>query len=311
MLTGSAGFHGHVAGCYENEDGHIIFDLTVADGNVFFFFPPETEKPSAAQKRNQLKSPTTRWVFDPKAPSGTRVTPAETFDTNGEFSRIDDRWVTKKYNHFWQARVDATRDYVGFLCTLSPPFTSELPMRNLVSVISGILTSRYRFCVLTSNQDFAKCGPPAGGLFNSIGHYTWDGRVQDTYFHSPTTTFQEPTFIPKEGGGEGEGWIIALLNHLDVLRNDIVILDAQHLAKGPVATVHLPLKLKLGLHGNFVAKKEIDAWSDRRGKSGDLGPVKIAEKPLLWQERVRNGHLNNGGEIDIASSNGTHDNGVV
>ena len=31
-------FHGHVAGAYETDDGEIIMDLTVADGNVFFFF---------------------------------------------------------------------------------------------------------------------------------------------------------------------------------------------------------------------------------------------------------------------------------
>lgn len=98
-----------MAGCYENADGHVVFDLTVADGNVFFFFPAENEAPQPPGKRNALKSPLTRWVFDPKAPSGTRVTPFETFDTNGEFSRIDDRWVTKKYNHVWAAKVDPSK----------------------------------------------------------------------------------------------------------------------------------------------------------------------------------------------------------
>ena len=110
--------------------------------------------------------------------------------------------------------------------------------------------------------------------------------MQDTYFAGPTATFQEPSFIPKESGGEGEGYIIALLNHLDVLRNDIVILDAQKVAKGPIATIHLPLKLKLGLHGNFVDQKDIDEWQARRAPGGDVGPVKAAEKPLLWQEKL-------------------------
>jgi carotenoid cleavage dioxygenase len=32
------GFQGHVAGAYETEDGQVIVDLTVADGNVFYFF---------------------------------------------------------------------------------------------------------------------------------------------------------------------------------------------------------------------------------------------------------------------------------
>lgn len=85
-----------------------------------------------------------------------------------------------------------------------------------------------------------------------------DDKTEEAWFAGPTATIQEPSFIPREAGGEGEGWIIALLNHLDVLRNDIVILDAQDLTKGPVATIHLPLKLKLGLHGNFVGQKDID-----------------------------------------------------
>jgi carotenoid cleavage dioxygenase len=255
-------FHGHIAGCYENEEGHIVFDLTVADGNVFFFFPPVDEEEAPLMKRNQLSSPTCRWVFDPKAKSGTRVTPSETWMTNGEFSRIDDRYVTKKYNHFWQAKVDPTKPY-----------------------------------------DFAKCGPPAGGLFNCVGHYTWDGRTEDVFFAGPTSTFQEPTFIPKEGGGEGEGYIIALLNHLDVLRNDIVILDALNVAQGPVAVIHLPFKLKLGLHGNFVDQRDIDEWMKRRSESGDVGPAQPAKDPLPWQVRQRetysysNGHQGTNGAV--------------
>jgi carotenoid cleavage dioxygenase len=248
-------FHGHVAGCYENEEGHVVVDLTVADGNVFFWFPPEGQPP----KRDNLSSPTCRWVLDPKAKTNTRIEPALVWPINGEFSRIDDRFTTKKYKHFWQARVDPSRPY-----------------------------------------DFAKCGPPAGGLFNCLGHYTWDPSnergtgTEDVYFAGPTKTFQEPTFIPKAGGGsgaeEGDGYLIALLNHLDVLRNDVVIFDAQDLAAGPVATIHLPLKLKLGLHGNFVDHRDIEEWQRRRAADGgDVGPVKPATEPLPWQKALLNG----------------------
>ncbi len=45
-----------------------------------------------------------------------------------------------------------------------------------------------------------------------------------------------------------ETWIAELtLNHLDELRNNAPILGPQHPAKGPLAVIHLPLKLKLGL----------------------------------------------------------------
>ncbi|KAL2192370.1 carotenoid oxygenase [Corynascus similis CBS 632.67] len=288
------GFHGHVAGCYELPSGEIVFDLTVADGNVFFFFPPDDKitPPDGVAKRNKLSSPTMRWIFNPRAKKSAirtaaagdadiwvadeRVKPRLTWLTNGEFSRIDDRYTTKPYRHFWQAVVDPTKPY-----------------------------------------DFAKCGPPAGGLFNCLGHYTWSDRnyhtedppengtngsadeggkfgLEDVYFAGPTMTFQEPTFIPREGGTEGEGYLIALLNHLDELRNDVVIFDAQHLNKGPLAVIHLPLKLKLGLHGNWVDYRDIESWQQRRAENGDVGPVQVAKEPLPWQKKLAAKNGSNG-----------------
>lgn len=221
-----------------------MFDLTVADGNVFYFFPPENQESSNLRARNRLESVTHRWVFDPKLESGSWVEPEVLWNTSGEFSRIDDRYVTKEYNHFWQAKIDPTREY-----------------------------------------DAARCGSPAGGLFNCLGHYRWDDRSEDVLWAGPRATFQEPTFIPRRGGKEGEGWIIALVNRLDVLCNDVVIVDAGNLAGGPVATIHLPFKLRLGLHGNFVDHREIEEWGKRRALDGDVGPVRAAERPLDWQLR--------------------------
>jgi carotenoid cleavage dioxygenase len=80
---------------------------------------------------------------------------------------------------------------------------------------------------------------------------------------------------------------MALLNHLDVLRNDILIFDAQNLAQGPLAAIHLPVKLRLGLHGNFVEQKEIDDWAERRRYGGDVGPQEPARGLLSWQRKLK------------------------
>jgi carotenoid cleavage dioxygenase len=87
------------------------------------------------------------------------------------------------------------------------------------------------------------------------------------------------------------------VNRLDVLRNDIAIWDARDLAAGPVATIHLPFKLKMGLHGNFVDYADIEEWEKRRSKEGDVGPLKAAQEPLTWQV-----------EMQMSDANGT--NGV-
>jgi carotenoid cleavage dioxygenase len=248
----TSGFHGHVAGSYEDTSGKIVVDLTIASDNVFFFFPPDTQAntPTTLLQRNKLVSDTYRWTFDPKSPTNTRVQPSKTFGINGEFSRIDDRMLTKPYNHFWQCAIDPTKPY---------------------------------------NID--KCGPPAGGLFNVLGHYEWDTGKKDTYFAGPTCTFQEPVFVPKASSSpeftEGEGYIMVLLNHLDVLRNDILIFDAKNLAQGPLAVVHLPVKLRLGLHGNFVEQREMDEWAERRRSGGEVGPAVPARDLLPWQKKMK------------------------
>ena len=211
---------------------------------MFFFFPPADTPAGTINQRNKIHNKTTRWVFDPNTPSNSWVEPAEEVETlSGEFSRIDERFLTIKYNHYWQANIDVTKPY-----------------------------------------DAQRCGSPAGGLFNTIGHFTWDGSVADTFWAGPCATFQEPAFIPRAGNTrEGDGYVIALLDHLDVLRNDICIFDAQKIAQGPIAVIHLPFRLRLGLHGNYVDAREIEEWKNRR--SADLGPVKPASTPLPWQHR--------------------------
>ncbi|TLS22845.1 uncharacterized protein PpBr36_06146 [Pyricularia pennisetigena] len=251
-LRSNNAFHGHVAGAYEDDKGHIVCDLTVADGNVFYWWPPENSS-SGPNTRQKLNADTHRWIFDPDSKSGTCVVPAELYGTNGEFSRIDERFVAKKYRHFWQLQIDSSRPY-----------------------------------------DMAKCGPPAGGLFNVIGHYDWDAplnqdgtRFKDEYWAGPTCTFQEPVFVPRShDAAEGEGYVMALVNHLDVLRNDIFIFDALDLAKGPIGACHLPLHIGIGLHGNFVDEADMACWRSAREANGDIAPARPASEPLPWQREL-------------------------
>lgn len=248
MLTHLLAFQGHTVSCYENPDGNVVFDLTVADGNVFFWWPSVDTPAGTVAKRNKLVNKTTRWIFDPATPTNSWVDPVEERADSGEFSRVDDRFTTMKYNHYWQCVIDPTKPY-----------------------------------------DFEKCGSPAGGLFNTLGHFTWDKSVTETYWPGPCSTFQEPAFIPRAGSTEeADGYLVGLLNHLDELRNDVCIFDAKNIGQGPIAVIHLPFKLRLGLHGNFVEHAEITAWREKREK--ELGPVKAAAEPLPWQKGL--GHTN-------------------
>jgi 8'-apo-carotenoid 13,14-cleaving dioxygenase len=48
---------------------------------------------------------------------------------------------------------------------------------------------------------------------------------------------------------------------------DVVILHAQDLAAGPVATIHIPHRVPIGFHGNWVPDSELAAQRAAAGRA--------------------------------------------
>lgn len=135
----------------------------------------------------------------------------------GEFPRIDDRYAMEPYRHGYLAVTD-----------------SSLPF------------------------DTTRGGSITGIFINCIGHIDHATGAQSIAYAGPTSTFQEPQFIPRSADApEGDGYIIALCNRYEQQLSDLVILDAQHIAEGPIATVRLPLRIRAGLHGNWVPADQL------------------------------------------------------
>jgi carotenoid cleavage dioxygenase len=76
------------------------------------------------------------------------------------------------------------------------------------------------------------------------------GRL-DRWSPGPGRFSGEWLFVPG-GPGEGEGWVLAFVYDSASERSDLVVLDAQHVARGPVAEVHLPVRVPYGFHAAFV-----------------------------------------------------------
>jgi carotenoid cleavage dioxygenase-like enzyme len=71
------------------------------------------------------------------------------------------------------------------------------------------------------------------------------------YGHGMLT--METVFVPSsENSAEDDGWLMAYVHNVATERCDVVIRHAQDLAN-PVATVHLPVRVPFGFHGNWVA----------------------------------------------------------
>jgi carotenoid cleavage dioxygenase-like enzyme len=63
----------------------------------------------------------------------------------------------------------------------------------------------------------------------------------------------EPVFVPRNAeAAEGDGWLLATVWRGEERRSDLVILDTDDVARGPVATVQLPHRVPFGFHGNWV-----------------------------------------------------------
>jgi carotenoid cleavage dioxygenase len=43
----------------------------------------------------------------------------------------------------------------------------------------------------------------------------------------------------------------------DTQLSDMLVFEAEHLDKGPIATIHLPLRLRNQVHGNWVTAEEL------------------------------------------------------
>jgi carotenoid cleavage dioxygenase len=63
----------------------------------------------------------------------------------------------------------------------------------------------------------------------------------------------EGVFVPRAAdAAEDDGWILAYVH--DAARNacDVVVIDATDFSAPPIATVHLPVRVPFGFHGNWV-----------------------------------------------------------
>lgn len=164
--------------------------------------------------------------FPPPGSFGTEVT-RWTFDMNdrnskavpsvvsrlaAEFPHVDDRYVGRAHRYAFMQATDPTK-----------PYNAE------------------------------KAGPIMGFFFNTFLTMDMQTGKADTWFAGETSSTQEPVFAPKSASAaEGEGYVMGVVNRRDQHRSDLVILDAQRMSEGPVATLRIPVRLKYGIHGNWV-----------------------------------------------------------
>ncbi|KAL2786704.1 carotenoid oxygenase [Aspergillus keveii] len=184
-----------------------------------FFWWPDAEGNSPDPR--EIAAFLFRFTIDPTA-TDLDLPPAELLlQENNEFPRIDDRWSMKKHHH-------------GFF--------------NLMDMTAG--------------TNWPAIMPVVGGGFppyNSLGHLDLRTNKLDKYFPGPTHFAQEPAFVPRsETAEEGDGYLLALVNNYATMLSELHIVDTRNFTK-PQAVVYLPVRLRPGLHGNWVDAKDMES----------------------------------------------------
>jgi len=146
------------------------------------------------------------------ASSSDQPTSTVIADLAGEFPHVDERYVGRPYRHAFMQSTDPTK-----------PYNAE------------------------------KAGPIMGFFFNTFVHLDMQTGKTKSYWVGDTSSTQEPIFVPKSAtAAEGEGYVMGVVNRRAEHRSDLLIFDAQRIDEGPIATVKIPVRLKYGIHGNWV-----------------------------------------------------------
>jgi carotenoid cleavage dioxygenase len=92
---------------------------------------------------------------------------------------------------------------------------------------------------------------PVGPGFNTICRLQVKTGKYTTYVPGRRCTVQEHVHIASRTPGH-EGYLAYVVDLHDQFLSEVQILEAAHIEKGPVARIKMPMRLRVGVHGNWV-----------------------------------------------------------
>ncbi len=155
-------------------------------------------------------------------------------------------------SHITRMSVDLTqRTPTNYTIEQMYPHRGALPRQD-----DRYNTVPYRYGFLGCPDPYAEAGTRPGACYARFDHQT---RTDTLYNAGPTTSLAENCFAPKNANArEGEGYLLGLATRNDQNRRaDLLILDAEHLDEGPLATVRLPMRAPGQVHGWWVPEDRL------------------------------------------------------
>ncbi len=114
---------------------------------------------------------------------------------------------------------------------------------------------RYGFMNVTDSTRPLQPGMAGFRGANCFVRFDHQTRRTSTFATPDGANLSEPCFVPRSASApEGEGYLLGVVHALrDGGRTDLLILDAEHLEDGPMATVKLPVLTNTQVHGWWMS----------------------------------------------------------
>lgn len=92
---------------------------------------------------------------------------------------------------------------------------------------------------------------PVGGGFNTLTRLEVKSGKTQSLFAGPHRTFQEHAHIASKQPGH-EGYLLCIVDRHDENQAEVHIFEARNLEKGAITKIKVPMRLRSGVHGNWV-----------------------------------------------------------
>lgn len=122
------------------------------------------------------------------------------------------------------------------------------------------LESRYLYTSFSDPSarfDSERSPGQSGHPTNSYARFDLMSGQMQKYYAGPTHGLQEVSFVPRKGGGEGDGYLVGVATNYAERRSELVIVDAQRMGEGDIARVVLPFRISGQVHGVWASADEL------------------------------------------------------
>ncbi|MBI4933380.1 MAG: carotenoid oxygenase family protein [Actinobacteria bacterium] len=117
---------------------------------------------------------------------------------------------------------------------------------------------RHRGSLTAKPYRYGYCASPTNGPDWATVKYDLSSGERTVLNHGPGRGGGEPVFVARpDSSAEDDGWIITFVHDVPSSSAELVIIDAQDFARGPVARVLLPQRVPYGFHGNWVSDRSV------------------------------------------------------